>query len=59
MKEIDTVKDLKAATYKRLEDFRKDKTKLMTQEEQLKKQKVKDASDLENKLKNTKIELTE
>lgn len=59
MKEIDTVKDQKAVTYKRLEDLRKEKTRLTTQEDQLKKQKIKDASDLETMLKNSKFEATE
>lgn len=58
MKEIDNVKDSKAATFKRLEDLRKERTKLTTQEEQLKKQKVKDTADLEKKISNTQIEAT-
>lgn len=56
MKEIDTVKDQKTASFKRLEDFRNEKTRLVTKEDQLKKQKVKEAADLDSKLKASKFE---
>lgn len=56
MKEIDNIKDQKTATYKRLEDLRKEKAGISAEEEKLKKEKQKETTKLNEALSSSNFE---